>query len=407
MTVEFRHLTKKNETPDGFPLVVEVSHRGRRLQKKFAFAKLHEYSDAAKMVTPKHPDYDMLVPYMMDLKIRARRLMLKFRDDPKGMMDALFEPVREASDFLLFGRELVRDMEIQAAKFEKRGDLVERNRLLGNAKVYDNVLNQFEKLRVRVTLQDMDGELLERFKSSLLMRGAKPVTVHNYLRTLRAIYNKAVTYHRIHDRKPFAGVFAGLRVRSTQTRKKYLDASDLRKLETYAGGGKRELFVKLFLLQFYFAGCDLIDLYFMKREQLRRGRVYFQRGKTGGPLVDLKVFDKSATLLDIMPQDDVYLISGRKDKTGYENFRSHYYRALGEVQKELSVEVLPLGGRLGSKVARHTFQNRAKVLGVDADLIRELVGHERDDVDQYYKDRYPEGIRDAAHWMVINIEPLV
>jgi hypothetical protein len=40
------------------------------------------------------------------------------------------------------------------------------------------------------------------------------------------------------------------------------------------------------------------------------------------------------------------------------------------------------------KVARHSFANRAKNLMID--ITRELMGHERDDVDNYYKDKYPE-----------------
>jgi hypothetical protein len=45
-------------------------------------------------------------------------------------------------------------------------------------------------------------------------------------------------------------------------------------------------------------------------------------------------------------------------------------------------------------VARHSFANRANLM-IETDITRELMGHERDDVDNYYKDKYPEK-RDLA-----------
>jgi len=58
-------------------------------------------------------------------------------------------------------------------------------------------------------------------------------------------------------------------------------------------------------------------------------------------------------------------------------------------------------GNLGWKLSRHTFANIAKSLFLEVDLIRELMAHERDDIDNYYKDRYPEEVRDKAHWEII------
>jgi integrase len=71
------------------------------------------------------------------------------------------------------------------------------------------------------------------------------------------------------------------------------------------------------------------------------------------------------------------------------------------MQTKNEIEILPDGGNLGIKVARHTFANLAKILNIETDVIRELMGHERDDVDNYYKDKYPEAIRDKALFDII------
>jgi len=72
------------------------------------------------------------------------------------------------------------------------------------------------------------------------------------------------------------------------------------------------------------------------------------------------------------------------------------------MQNRLEIKIQPLGGNLGIKVARHTFANIGKRLGIEEDMLRELMGHERDDIDNFYKDRYPEEERDLAQLKIIN-----
>jgi hypothetical protein len=72
------------------------------------------------------------------------------------------------------------------------------------------------------------------------------------------------------------------------------------------------------------------------------------------------------------------------------------------VQSQEKIEVLPVGGFIRIKVARHTFATIGKQLVVETDLLRELMGHERKDVDTIYKDKYPENVRDLAHEKIID-----
>jgi hypothetical protein len=59
------------------------------------------------------------------------------------------------------------------------------------------------------------------------------------------------------------------------------------------------------------------------------------------------------------------------------------------------------GNNLAIKVARHTFGNIGKLLMIDDNVLRELMGHQRDTVDNYYKDKYPQTVRDEAHFKII------
>jgi integrase len=53
---------------------------------------------------------------------------------------------------------------------------------------------------------------------------------------------------------------------------------------------------------------------------------------------------------------------------------------------------------------RHTFATLAKFKHYDQDLIRELMGHERNDIDTIYKDKYPEVERDAMQEDVTSLK---
>ncbi len=64
----------------------------------------------------------------------------------------------------------------------------------GNALVYQNALNQFVAVgnNEKLLFSEIDYVVLEQFSTHLLKKGLKINTVSNYLRTLRAIYNKAI-----------------------------------------------------------------------------------------------------------------------------------------------------------------------------------------------------------------------
>ena len=128
------------------------------------------------------------------------------------------------------------------------------------------------------------------------------------------------------------------------------------------------------------------------------------RGKLDGAgyEFDLKIVPKAQKIIDKYSKVGEFVFPWRKDFTGYKTFRDNFRRNLIKAQFKLNINVLPLGGSLGVKVARHSFATIAKNLFIDSDLLRELMGHERNDVDTIYKDKYPESVRDSAHLQVID-----
>lgn len=401
MKIEIKLVTSRKETAEGFPLVVEIAHQNVRKAKTLAFCQEKHFNKDNKMITEKYPDYDVLAPILMSIKLKARKLILQGYVDVEKTFEELFAVDHSQILFMDYGRKLVSEM-MKIAEDRGKYDLKARNKMLGNVRCYENVLAQFENFARNVTLQNLDFAILEQFKNYNLSIGNSKATIHLYLRTLRAIYNKGILFYKFADQKPFTGIFKGMKVQSYNSRKKYLDRDGIEILESINYKISRQKCVDLWLLAFYFGGCDLIDLYYLKTRQLRKGRVVFDRNKVDtGVVIDLKIHPKAAAILAKYKTDTEWLFPWNKDHEAYITFRGNYQRDIVLVQKEFNIEVQPDGGNLGIKVARHTFANMAKNLNIETDVIRELMGHQRNDVDNYYKDKYPEAIRDKALFDII------
>lgn len=405
MTIKFKLLTHEPETNDGFPLNIVISHKGKKKTKKIAFAFPGQWLDDEQMISVKHPDHDVLAPIIADLKIKARKIVLERTQSVEMAFSKLFE--KNSVDLLFTDvyRKIMDEMAVLVRQLNKSGDHRAANKLSGNLDVYRNVFSQFEIYAGDASLKDLDYSLLMRFRNYKLGSGCSKSTVSLYLRTIRSVYNKALLIYKMPDEKPFVGVFKGLSVKSYSSKKKYISDADLLKLEAFNSESEKQKYVDLFLLQFYFGGCDLIDLYFLRKSQIVKGRLYFERTKTNsGVLVDLKICDKAAAIISKYDHAGDWVFPWPKDREKYIVFRRTCQRGLIYVQEKLGIEVLPGGGLIGIKVARHTFANRAKNIGVEEDLLRELMGHERDDVDNYYKDKFSQQKRDEALFKITDLD---
>lgn len=402
MKIYIKLFNNEDLTPEGYPLAVRVVHQNMRRRRNIGFCQKEHWIEGEKTISKRHPDYDILIPIIMDLERLGKKIVLNGCKDPDEAMERLFAIDFSQIGFMEYARKLVEEMQEMAAKmvkFDSKG----ANKILGNVKVYNNVIGQFENFAKGVSLQNLDYETLIYFKNYNISIGNSKSTVNLYLRTLRAIYNKGILMHRLSDQKPFARVFDGLKTKSYDSRKKYLDRESILKLENLNLLTAKQKYVDLFLLQFYFGGCDLIDLYYLKERQIRKGRVVFERTKTNtGNRIDLKVHPRAQKIIDKYRSADEWLFPWNKERSSYETFRRAYQRALIYVQENEKIEVLPDGGHIAIKVARHSFANRAKTLMIETDITRELMGHERDDVDNYYKDKYPEKVRDLALFEIIS-----
>jgi len=143
MKIEIKLIASRKETVEGFPLVIEIAHQNKRKQKTICFCKENHFVAANKMINEKHPDYDILAPKIMSLKLRARQIVLSGSTDVEKAFRVLFADDNDKVMFLGFGEKLITDMKVIAAQLGKANKLQAQNKQLGNLRVYENVLAQF------------------------------------------------------------------------------------------------------------------------------------------------------------------------------------------------------------------------------------------------------------------------
>ena len=246
-----------------------------------------------------------------------------------------------------------------------------------------------------VPLSALDAETLRRYERWLREGGVCLNTSSCYLRSLRAIYNKAASKRLVKDRAPFKGLFTG----NERTVKRSIGAEEVRRLVLSpfpppCGGGKEKVAsaLDLFLFSFYAMGIPFVDLAHLKKSQVKDGVLTYHRRKTNRP-VRVKL---EKCMLDILEKykaegtDYLFPIlykvkDGRQVAVSYASALNRYNRSLKELARQAGI-----GVNLTSYVARHSWASIAYEHGIGLPVISKALGH----TDTKTTLIYVEGIKD-------------
>ena len=158
----------------------------------------------------------------------------------------------------------------------------------GTAHVYRSSLNAIIAYRGKgdFTFNEVTPEWIKGFEIHLRGRGCSWNTVSTYLRTFRAVYNRAVDCRgAVYVPHLFRSVYTGTRA----DRKRALDTEDMQKVFTKLPQSSvvtsdmrrtQELFVLMFLLR----GLPFVDLAYLRKSDLHDNVITYRRRKTGRPL---------------------------------------------------------------------------------------------------------------------------
>ena len=289
------------------------------------------------------------------------------------------------------------------------GELRENGRW-GTAHIYQSTLNVFSAFNNYrdLHLRKLNPVVLKRFEMHLRQRDCSWNTVSTYLRTFRAVYNRAVDLRKAsYVPHLFRSVYTGTRA----DHKRALGDEDMKKVFaklSRTSGVPLAVYQaqELFILMFSLRGMPFVDLAYLRKSDLRDNVITYRRRKTGRPL---SVTLTPEAMLLLKRQMDVdssspYLFPLLKSSEGTKEAYHEYQLALRNFNRQLLLlgEVLGLNDKLSSYTARHTWATTAYYCEVHPGIISEAMGHSSITVTETYLKPFRNRKIDEANMRIVD-----
>ena len=279
-------------------------------------------------------------------------------------------------------------------EFEKAGKT-------GNSIIYNTaveILLRYTKQK-NLLFEDVDYSFLNSFQNDLLHRKVSVNTISIYLRTIRAIFNKAIN-EELTENYPFKK----FRIKQQPTPSRTLTTDELQKIVNYKCSGDREFNRDLFLLSFCLVGINFADLLTLTKENIVDGRVTFARRKTH-KVYSILLQKQTNDIIEKWRNNSHYLIpvlSHSHKGMVLKKKTQHAIHICNNYMKKIAKD-LGINKEISSYYARYSWANIARNLGYSKDLIAEALGHEYGNkVTGIYLDGYSNEVLDNANEKVIN-----
>lgn len=277
----------------------------------------------------------------------------------------------------------------------------------GNALVYQTALNRLIAFYGKDDLdfKDLNYEFLERFKHHLLLNGLKINSISNYIRTIRAIYNKAIKL-KVVDRSLYPFYDVDIKIEKTANRAVLKD--DLNKLLHISVLENSTAWKSLnyFFLSFYLRGISFTDMAYLKKSDVIHGRVNYTRRKTHKNY-SVRLYGKAESLINQLHiSGSEYLLSilpigVPEDSLKAKIIIRQWIKTTNKYLKKVSIEC-GLVNPVTTYSSRYSFATIAKRLGYSNELIAEALGHEYGNkITNIYLDDFDVEVLDAMHQHVI------
>ncbi len=264
-----------------------------------------------------------------------------------------------------------------------------------------------------LSYEHITPELLADFQAALKADGLTMNSVSNYMRSLRAIYNKAINEGRIARRSDnlFGNVYTGI----STTRKRALSHEELETLSAYdptermPGRGTRQELpehlqpgLAMFLFCYHARGMSFIDMAFLKKSDLRGDIIHYKRHKTG-QAIELQVLPPMRRIIDWFAGQTAgspYLFPVITDPDGDTLLQYESGLRLQNQRLKKIAEMCGIGHKFSTHSARHSWATVAKNAGLPLAVISEGLGHTNQRTTEIYMASLERSVLDHASRLV-------
>ncbi len=280
---------------------------------------------------------------------------------------------------------------------------------IGTAYAYQNsynVLRKFNRGReLSFAFSQIDVLFLENFERWMRSKNNKDTTLSFQMRTLRAVFNRAVKTKIVSkERNPFVDDYK-LSKFNTRTPKRALDKESVHRIMTFdvsQKGCKCRLALDLFIFSYLSGGIAFVDMAYLTRENIVNGRVIYKRRKTHRE-VNVPLLKEALAIVEKYCDecsDTGYLfpiLDARVHLTAQQQ-KNRIHKVCHQVNTHLRQVAKDVGifTDLTTYVARHTYATVLKREGVNVALISESLGHSNIQTTQIYLDSFENSQIDEA-----------
>lgn len=386
-----------------YPIKLRVYYNGGFKEKSLDIdLNEKDWDDEAQSILRSDPNYNANSYKLSSAKSKLdRRLLLAVDEEialsAEELLGALEKKVIKRSNisFNDFAASLINDM-IKAGK-------------AGNALAYTDAVNSLVSFtgNREMRFEDINYNLLDRYNTTKLAHGLKINSIAAYLRSIRAIYNKAIKAEVVTaDKYPFSKF--SIEKEDTPSRKLTIEELKLIVQKQLKKESAAWHYRNYFLLSFTLIGMNFADLFTLTRENIVDGNISYQRHKTGR-LYNFSIHPYAKELIEY------YGVQHSKNKHQFLLPELHFgldplaeRRRIKQICKNCSKHMKSIAKSLGitkpvsTYYARYTWANIAKEQGYSNDLIAEALGHEYgNNVTNIYLDNYDNKTISEANHKVI------
>lgn len=376
--------TRRAKKDGTYPIILRLSHNGKTLPLSTGYAVPEDYWDETnRKIKNIYKGMDNVTRVNNFLqKERARCIDVLTILNDKNELNYL--SINELKEMMVIGKS-------ETSFYEYTEQLIKEQiaqKRIGNARSYANTLREiknFMKERI-VTFNEINHHFLKKWEHSYLSRGLSPNGLAVHMRTIRAIFNKAIK-ERIAEREAYP--FENYTIKTKPTKKRAISPEAIQKIVGLNYEPDNPLFEtrNIFLLSFYMMGAPYFDLANLKVKNIIDGRVQYKRQKTG-KFYDIKITENLKPILDYYtkgksPDNFILPIIKREKLTEqYKDVlwaRERYNVRLKTMAKDAGIEE-----NLTSYVSRHSFASIANNMAIPLTAISEMLGHQKLTTTQVY-----------------------
>ncbi|PHN01151.1 site-specific integrase [Flavilitoribacter nigricans] len=280
---------------------------------------------------------------------------------------------------------------------------------VGTAQTYKTCLKAiFRFSNENLLLKDINHRFLADFEADCLARGIKVNSISVYLRTLRAIMNKAIDEGILpQEQYPFRK----FKIKQEKTQKRAISKEEIKKIiDIELPNGSRIWHSRnYFVFMFNMKGMNFIDVAYLTVQNIQKDRIVYKRIKTG-KLYNIKITSKAQEVLSYYlgskkhkPADYVFPILTKDDSVDMETERKRFK----DKRKKLNQDLKKIGDLCGietnltSYVSRHTWASIAKFSGVAPAIIGESLGHSDLKTTETYLAHFDHDVLDDANDLIV------